>query len=87
LAASLRLDWGQAVGTPVATGTGSLSIVAGHERAGWQLAAWLVAHSADQNVSRVRFGDQEWTIQSGQWQHVDPPADAVSVVVADVYPG
>ena len=86
LVASLSADWGETVGTPAATDVTTLSLVAGHERGGWQLAHWLVAHSADQNVSRVRFGDQEWTIHSGEWSKVPPSADGALVVVADVYP-
>jgi hypothetical protein len=87
LAASIRLDWGQAVSTTVATDVTSLSVVAGHERGGWQIAHWLVAHSADQNVSRVHFDDQEWTVQSGEWRSVTPDAGGLLVVSADVHPG
>jgi len=87
LAAGLVLDWGQVASTAAATGPGTLSIVAGQDRSGWQLAHWLVAHSVNHNVLRVRFGSHEWTVESGEWAAVEsPPADSVPVVVADVYP-
>jgi hypothetical protein len=87
LAAGLRLDWGQVASTAAATGAESLSVVAGHDRAGWQLAHWLVAHSVNHNVSRVRFGSHEWSVDSGEWAVTEtPPADTVPIVVADVYP-
>jgi hypothetical protein len=87
LAAGLRLDWGPVASTVAATETGSLSVVADHDRGGWQLAHWLVAHSVNHNVSRVRFGSHEWTVDSGEWTVTqDPPADTIPVVVADVYP-
>jgi hypothetical protein len=86
LAAGLRLDWGELASRAAATEAGSLAITADHDRNGWQLAHWLVAHSVKHNVSRVRFGGHEWTVDSGVWSRVTAPlADSVSVVVADVY--
>lgn len=87
LVAGLRADWGPVVSTAAANDTGGLSVVAGHDRGGWQLAHWLVANSVNHNVSRVRYGEHEWTVESGEWGLVDtPPADGVAIVVADVYP-
>jgi hypothetical protein len=87
LAAGLTADWGEVASTTTATSATTLSVLAGHDRSGWQLAHWLVAHSVDHNVSRVQYGQYEWTVDSGEWAHVDTPAgDSVPVVVADVYP-
>jgi hypothetical protein len=86
LAAGLRAEWGRAAGTTAATSTTSLSVVARHDRGGWQLAHWLVAHAAGHSVSRVRFGEHEWTVDSGEWARVNAPVgDSVLVVLADVY--
>src|SRR5690606_15501395 len=88
LADGVRADWGELAASVVTTDTGSLMFVAEQDRAGWQLAHWLVAHSANHSVFRVRFGEHEWSIDSGQWRRLgDPPADARGVVVADVFPG
>ena len=87
LAAGLRADWGPVVTTAADAEAGSLSVTAGHDRGGWQLAHWLVAHSVNHNVSRVRYGVHEWTSESGEWSQVDlPVADAPNVVVAHVHP-
>jgi hypothetical protein len=87
LAAGLRAEWGQLASTAAATGADSLAIRAGPDRAGWQLAHWLVANSVNHNVSRVTYGEHQWTVDSGEWMEVDTPsADTVPVVVADVYP-
>jgi hypothetical protein len=87
LAAGLHADWGLAIATAADAETGSLSITASHDRGGWQLAHWLVAHSANHNVSRVRYGMHEWTIDSGEWRQLDVPvADTPNVVVAQVHP-
>jgi hypothetical protein len=88
LAAGLQADWGQTVDAAASTAATTLSLVADHERGGWQLAHWLVAHSVGQNVSRVSYGEYEWTVQSGEWTKVSaPPGDSTHVVVADVYAG
>jgi hypothetical protein len=87
LAAGLQDDWGPLASTVATTDAGSLSIVADQDRSGWQLAHWLVAHSVKHNVSRVRYGSHEWSVESGEWSSVEaPPADTVPTVVADVYP-
>lgn len=90
LGAALTLDWGNI--SPVANAAG-LVLAAGEERVGWQYAHWLVAHSTEKNVERVRYGTQEWTASSGQWRQVaGQTADQATgpggapQVVADVYP-
>jgi len=80
LGASLRADWG-AVGT---VADGGVVLVADHARTGWQYAHWLVAHSTGHSVSRVRFGDQVWTADSGVWTRIDNAEP--NRVVAEVYP-
>lgn len=88
LARDLRADFGRTA-EPSDTG---LTVLAEHDRAGWQLAHWLVARSIGQNVSRVRFGQQEWSLETGQWSvvqavSVDPTIPGgTAVVTAEVYP-
>ena len=88
LARDMQADFGRAA-EPSDSG---LTIVAEHDRAGWQLAHWLVARSIGQNVSRVRFGQHEWSLETGQWSVVQSvPVDtmapgAAGVVTAEVYP-
>jgi hypothetical protein len=87
LAAGLRADWGPVVATTADAETGRLTITPTHDRGGWQLAHWLVAHSVNHNVSRVQYGPHEWTIDSGEWRQLEVPvADAPNVVVAQVHP-
>jgi hypothetical protein len=98
LGVGLRLDWGDiaTVATPDVVG---LVLAASDTQTGWQYAHWLVAHSTAQNVERVRFGDQEWTAEQGDWHQVslDAPVTSAAVavdsrgedvqqVVAEVYP-
>jgi hypothetical protein len=90
LSDGLHADWGDYVGTTVAgtdvtAGPGDLTLVTTEDRAGWQLAHWLVAHSVDHNVSRVLFQDQEWTAASGAWSRVNGQATDSAHVVAAVY--
>lgn len=84
LDASMRLDWPDmsVVNDNEAVG---LVVVATEDRVGWQYAHWLVAHSAQKNIERVRFGTHEWTASSGQWHQVDNKS-TVRHVLADVYP-
>jgi hypothetical protein len=85
LAADLWGDWGRSATTEASDAGATITVQADHDRVGWQLAHWLVARSIGQNVSRVRFGQHEWTLESGAWNRVEG-ADAASVVIADVYP-
>src|SRR5262249_23535677 len=66
LSAGLRLDWGH-VTTFAATGAVGLVVAATDTQSGWQFAHWIVAHSSDTGVERVRIGDQEWSADSGEW--------------------
>ncbi len=91
LNAGLRLDWGDVVTvSDVAAsdvddrGVG-LTLSVAEDRVGWQYAHWLVAHSTEKSVERVRFGSQEWTAASGQWRAVNSKGGARHVV-AEVYP-
>ena len=87
LAAGLAADWGTAADAVADAASGRLSITAVHDRSGWQLAYWLVAHSANHSVSRVRYGVHEWTVDSGEWAQLDiPVADTADVVIAQVHP-
>jgi hypothetical protein len=95
LDAGLRLDWGDvnavADTAPVSvdgrktTERVGLTLAVAEDRVGWQYAHWLVAHSTEKSVERVRFGTQEWTAASGQWRAVDAKGVARHVV-AEVYP-
>ncbi|HEY7224366.1 MAG TPA: hypothetical protein VH561_12375 [Micromonosporaceae bacterium] len=88
LADSLRADWGPLVSSARVIDRDSLSVAPAQDRAGWQLAAWLVANSGTRNVSRVRFAGHEWNVQSGEWSQMDTGAvDSPDVVIAEVYPG
>jgi hypothetical protein len=83
LGAGLRADWGDHVGT---VSNGGVVVAADENRSGWQFAHWLVAHSTDHNVARVRFDNQQWTADSGKWSHVDAAPIDASKVIAEVYP-
>jgi hypothetical protein len=82
LDAGLRLDWGDLASVASSDVVGVV-VAAANQRAGWQFAHWLVAHSANQGVARVRFDSQEWTADGGSWQPVEP--DGTTGVVAEVY--
>ena len=88
LASAIQADFGRAA----EPGASSITVLAEHDRAGWQLAHWLVARSIGQNISRVRFGQHEWRLDTGEWaiaqsMPVDTPAaGGAAVVTADVYP-
>ncbi len=69
LGAGLRLDWGDTAHV-VTSNVERLTVSAGTERAGWQFAHWLVAHSAGQGVARVQFGGQEWSADNGKWRRI-----------------
>lgn len=80
----LRLDWGDVAATRE-PGLAGLTVAAADTRSGWQLAHWLVAHSAASGVKRVTFAAREWTAAEGQWRSV--PDAGLGHVVAEVYPG
>jgi hypothetical protein len=85
LSDGLRLDWGEVTTVSDASVLG-LVLSATESPVGWQYAHWLVAHSVERGVARVRFGDQEWTARSGVWSPVTPDgAGAGERVVAEVY--
>jgi hypothetical protein len=84
LNAGLRLDWGNVSEVADVESVGLVLAVA-EDRIGWQYAHWLVAHSTEKSVERVRFGTQEWTAKTGQWRKVDAKG-ASEHVVAEVYP-
>lgn len=81
----LRLDWGD-VSTVADASVLGLVLTATESPVGWRYAHWLVAHSVERGVARVRFGDQEWTARSGVWSAVaSDGAGAGERVVAEVY--
>ncbi|HEX6871680.1 MAG TPA: hypothetical protein VF163_11335 [Micromonosporaceae bacterium] len=82
----LRLDWGSMAATATA-GLLGVEVTASQERVAWQYAHWLVAHSAEKGVERVRYRDQEWTARSGAWRTLADPGgdDRADRVVAEVY--
>ncbi len=43
---------------------------------GWTVAAWLVAHADQYNLSSVRFAGRQWTPTTARWD-ADPTADAL----------
>jgi hypothetical protein len=83
LGEGLRLDWGEVSATESSSVVG-LALTAAGEQRGWQFAHWLVAHSLEQSVERVRFGDQEWTAKQGGWRRVAASA-GTDQVFAEVY--
>ncbi len=92
LSAGLRADWGQLT-TSATTGDDGLIVTASDTQVGWQYAHWIVAHASDNGVERVRFGGQQWSAESGDWNAVDPTPSNVDAnlgggdddVVAQVY--
>jgi hypothetical protein len=92
LGVGLRLDWGD-VPTVSASEVVGLVVAAANQRAGWQYAHWLVAHSTEKNVQRVQFGGHEWTADRGQWKLTDTGGVSAGItggitperVVAEVY--
>lgn len=85
LGTGLRLDWGEVSTVPSADVIG-LIVPAADLRVGWQYAHWLVAHSSEKSVERVRFGDQEWSADRGTWRQIDSVSWVGERVVAEVYP-
>lgn len=85
LGEGLRLDWGT-ITTVADSGLTGLAVAAGDERAGWQFAHWIVAHSAGIGVQRVSYDGQQWSAESGAWTE-DAANAALGHVVAEVYGG
>jgi hypothetical protein len=86
LAQSLTDDWGPLDAVPD-DGLVGVELAVADTRTGWQYAHWLVAHSDDQNVKSVRFGDEMWTAKAGTWTHSsgDRTVAQGDRVVAEVY--
>lgn len=85
LAQGMRLDWGKGVGPTVAAGA-SLTVKVADPGAGWRYAHWLVSHSRDTGLERVRFADLEWHAPTGKWQQVTGDRIAGNArVVAEVF--
>jgi hypothetical protein len=82
LAEGVAADWGQ-VRTVNRAGLVGLALAVDAPRTGWQYAHWLVAHAADQNIHRVRYGDQVWTASAATWSRSD--VSSLDHVVAEVY--
>jgi hypothetical protein len=77
----LRLDWGESTGKLEAT---TVSVPVRSEKSGWQYAHWLVAYATERGVTRVSFGGNEWTAESGTWTRASAETAPGTVVVADV---
>jgi hypothetical protein len=85
LANGVRLDWGN-VRSVASTDVVGLSLSVNDTRAGWRYAHWLVAHSVERGVKRVRFADLEWTAKGGSWSKISSAAPTGGQqVVAEVY--
>jgi len=84
LDAGVRLDWGD-IPTLASSDVVGLVVSATDQRAGWQLAHWLVAHSGEKSVERVRFGNLQWTAESHGWTTTDGDGGASGQVIAEVY--
>ncbi|WP_203923427.1 hypothetical protein [Rugosimonospora africana] len=86
LAQSLTADWGE-MDTVTDNSLPGLKLTVNETRNGWQIAHWLVAHSVDQNIKSVRYGDQEWTAKAGTWSRAsgDRTVAAGDQIIAAVY--
>lgn len=85
LSAALRKDWGKRL-TIADTATTGVELAAASDKVGWQLAHWLVAHSAERGVRVVRFGTREWRSDKRGWQRVDATGGGAGErVVAEVF--
>ena len=82
LAQGVAADWGQ-LRTVAQPGLVGLALTVDAPRTGWQYAHWLVAHAADQNIRRVRFGNRVWTAAAASWSRSD--SSTLDHVVAEVY--
>lgn len=81
LGAGLRLDWGDVVNVQNADDAG-LVLAALDTQAGWRYAHWIVAHSAEKGVERVRYLNHEWTGDGAGWRLIEATHDQV---IAEVY--
>ena len=78
----LRKDFG-VKGPNVTTEQNLIRVQAKDEKTGWQAAHWMVAHARQTGVTRVTFGDRQWSAGSRSWT----PADQVGrQVLAEVLP-
>jgi hypothetical protein len=85
LAKGMRLDWGKTLGAKVSQGA-AVTVAVADPSAGWRYAHWLVSHSRDTGLERVRFADLEWHAPSGKWQQVTGDrAAGDGRVVAEVF--
>ncbi|GAA1757682.1 hypothetical protein [Luedemannella helvata] len=85
LSAAMRKDWGDKL-TIAGTASTGVELAAPSDRAGWQLAHWLVAHANERGVRVVRFGTREWRSDGRGWQRVDAAGGGAGErVVAEVF--
>jgi hypothetical protein len=73
---AIRLDWGEVSADEAHEGGVALNV--GDNRSGWQLAHWLVAHSAEYGISEVRFHGRQWTAEDGKWRRTKTGAGTVT---------
>ncbi len=78
----LRRDFGSKA-PKVTTEQHTIRVHAKDQKTGWQAAHWMVAHARQTGVTKVSFGDRQWSAESGSWG----PAQQVSQqVLAEVLP-
>ena len=77
----LTLDWGDQASVALADPPG-VTVSASGVAAGWRYAHWLVSHAAEHGVTRVHFGDLEWTAAASTWSPADAAIDHVHAEVA-----
>lgn len=81
LGTALARDWGEQVRYAPAEPTG-LTVSAPDSPSGWRYAHWLVAHADTYGVTRVGFGDREWTAAAGAWAAAAATLDHVRAELA-----
>jgi hypothetical protein len=79
---SLKRDFGTK--TPnVTTVQHTIRVPAKDAKSGWQVAHWMVANANRTGVTKVSFGNQQWSAERGSWAQVEPPSEQV---IAEVLP-
>jgi hypothetical protein len=78
----LKQDFGTK--TPnVTTEQHTIVVPAKDAKSGWQVAHWMVANANRTGVTKVSFGNQQWSADSGSWAPAEPGGQQV---IAEVLP-